>query len=342
MKTIFVIDDNETNRVAAKTALDGKYITYALPSAERMFRMLERITPDLILLDVSMPDMGGFEALGLLKASDALCDIPVIFLTARSDDKTEVSGFNIGAVDFIHKPFSPAVLIRRIETHIEIDDIVKKNLRNMRKAYEATISNMAEMVEGRDHNTGGHIQRTKKYLTILVRDMLQSDIYAEEISEWDLDIVSLSSQLHDVGKVKVSDAILNKPAPLTEEEFDEVKKHCADGEELIEKIIDSMDDAVFLRHAKNFAATHHEKWDGSGYPRGLRGEEIPLEGRIMAVVDVYDALVSERPYKQPIPHEDAVEVIRNDSGSHFDPTIVELFLTISYKFKDVFPGGMVE
>lgn len=339
MKAIFIVDDSESGRVAAKSALDGHYMAYALPSAAAMFRLLDKIVPELILLDIEMPEMGGFEALTMLKASQRTKNIPVIFLTGKSDTQTEIRGFDAGAVDFIHKPFSSPVLMKRIETHINIDEIVKNSLKVVKQAYQATISGIADIVESRDHGTGGHIARTREYLMILVQGMIDMGLYTDEVHTWNLDILASSAQLHDVGKVKVSDLILNKPGKLSVDEFAQVMLHCADGEQIIDKIITSSEDERYLIHAKRFAASHHERWDGSGYPLGLKGEAIPLEGRIMAIADVYDALVSERPYKKPFTHEEAMEIIRDDAGKHFDPKLVELFLTVAHEFALVFPEG---
>ncbi|GBU21684.1 response regulator [Fibrobacteres bacterium R8-0-B4] len=332
MKTVFIVDDNATNVATAKTALDGSYKAFALTSAERMFKLLEKITPDLILLDVEMPEMDGFEALSALKANSKLKDIPVIFLTARNDTESEIRGFKMGAIDFIAKPFSAPVLIKRIETHLEIDKLVKESQKSVRKIRDATINVIANMVEQRDKVTGAHIDRTQRYLSILVNEMVRASVYVDEISKWDLDILLPSAQLHDVGKIVISDLILNKPGKLTDEEFGLIKRHSAEGERIIDEIIDKSGESDFLHHAKKFAGCHHEKWNGSGYPRGLSGESIPLEGRIMAVADVYDALVTERPYKKPFTHEQAVEIIKKDSGTHFDPKIVEVFLSVADDF----------
>ena len=188
------------------------------------------------------------------------------------------------------------------------------------------------MVENRDKVTGGHIDRTQKYLAILLNELILTGTYADEISKWNLEVLLPSAQLHDVGKIKISDLILNKPEKLTESDFTQIKKHCEEGEKIIDGIIDKAEEDNFLSHAKIFAGCHHEKWDGSGYPKGLAGEQIPLEGRIMAVADVYDALVSERPYKKPFTHEQAVEIIKNDSGKYFDPKIIEAFLNVENDF----------
>ena len=332
MKTVFIVDDSATNLITAKNALTGVYKAYTMPSAESMFQLLQKITPDLILLDVSMPEMDGFEALSILKSDEKLKNIPVVFLTAKNDAESEIKGFEIGAIDFVSKPFSPPVLIKRIEMHIDTDRLIKESLRSVRKIHAATISVMANLVESRDNVTGGHIDRTQKYLSILVNELIRTGIYADTVSNWNLEVLLPSAQLHDVGKIVVSDLVLNKPGKLNDEEFALIKRHCAEGERIIDEMIDKAEEDGFLHYAKRFAAYHHEKWDGTGYPKGLAGEDIPLEGRVMAIVDVYDALVSERPYKKPFSHEQAIEIIKNDSGTHFDPSIVEAFLNVADDF----------
>jgi len=326
MKTIFVVDDNDTNLMAAKSALDGAYRVYAVPSAAGMFRLAEKIVPDLILLDVEMPDMDGFEAMRALKSDERLKRVPVIFLTAKRDTASEVRGLEMGALDFVTKPFSLPVLVRRIETHIETDRVIKESQRTVRDIHNATISVIADMVECRDKITGGHIERTQRYLKILVYELLHSGTYADEISGWDLELLLPSAQLHDVGKIVISDIILNKPGKLTKEEFELIKRHCEEGERVIDRIICKTKDDGFLLHARKFAGCHHERWDGAGYPRKLCREEIPIEGRILAVADVYDALVSVRPYKTPFSHEQAVDIVKEGDGTQFDPKVVEAFI----------------
>lgn len=334
MKIVFIVDDSDPNLVTAKNALANYCKTFALPSAERMFQLLEKITPDLILLDVEMPEMNGFEALRILKADEKWRGIPVIFLTGKNDEESEILGFEIGAVDFINKPFSAPVLIKRMEMHLETDKIIKHGLKNLRKIHNATISVIADVVESRDKITGKHIERTQRYLEILLNELVSTGVYKEEMANWDLGLIIPSAQLHDVGKIIVSDVILNKPGKLTDEEFDLIKRHCSEGERIIDEIIEKIGEQdSFLLYSKRFAGSHHEKWDGTGYPRGLSGEDISLEGRIMAVADVYDALVSaHRPYKKPFPHEQAVEIIQQSSGTHFDPKIVDAFLNVTDDF----------
>jgi putative two-component system response regulator len=336
MKTIFVVDDNDTNLVAAKTALEGTYKTFTISSAARLFKLAEKIKPDMILLDVEMPDLDGFSAMKMMKTdpnlAPLLSNIPVIFLTAVQDSSAELRGFELGAVDFISKPFSPPILLKRIESHIETDKIIKDSQKSLRNIQNAMIAVIAELVENRDKVTGGHIERTQQYLQILVDELIRSGTYADQISKWNLSLLLPSAQLHDVGKITISDLILNKPGKLTEEEFKIIKTHASEGERIIDEIMDKTDDDGFLMHAKMFAGYHHEKWNGSGYPHGLAGEDIPLEGRIMAIADVYDALISVRPYKKAFSHEKAVEILLADSGTHFDPELIKVFKNIADDF----------
>jgi putative two-component system response regulator len=199
----------------------------------------------------------------------------------------------------------------------------------------AVIGTLAEMVEFRDSNTGNHIYATVKYLEALLRGMMQHGTYESEINQWDPDLLIPSAQLHDVGKIAISDSILNKSGKLTEEEFNVMKKHPAIGVMIIERIEEQTSESEFLTNAKIFAATHHEKWDGSGYPMGLKGENIPLLGRLMAVADVYDALVSRRPYKEPMPLAKARSIIMEGRGTHFDPKLIDVFASISDEFESI-------
>jgi len=338
-KTIFVVDDNSTNLTAAEKALMNQYRVIALPSAEKMFKALEKFEPDLILLDVEMPEMNGFDAMKRLKSDEKFAEIPVIFLTSLSDAESEAYGIKLGAVDFILKPFSEPVLLNRIRNHLHIDEIIRARTKQLLERTEqlerlknGLVFTMADLVENRDKNTGGHIDRTAAYMQILIDAMVEQKIYTDEMHDWDIDSVVSSARLHDVGKMVIPDSILNKPGKLTDEEFAIMKTHSSEGADIIDKAIKRTGNAEFLLNAKKIAAYHHEKWDGSGYPYGLAGEDIPLQGRIMAIADVYDALVSERPYKKAFTHEEAVNIIVKDSGRHFDPVLVDCFV----KVKDMF------
>jgi len=218
-KTIFVVDDNDTNLSAAKDALKEHYRVMTLPSAAKMFALIEKIMPDLILLDIEMPAMDGFAALHQLKGNAEQADIPVIFLTGVTDPSVEVRGFELGVVDFVTKPFSAPVLLNRIRTHLSIDALIRERTAKLQRLQNAIIYGFADLVESRDQNTGGHITRTTKYIRILMDSMLENGIYIDEICDIDFDLFVSSARLHDVGKISISDVILNKPGKLTEEEF---------------------------------------------------------------------------------------------------------------------------
>jgi putative two-component system response regulator len=342
LKSIFVVDDNDVNLVAAERALSKNYNVFTLPSAANMFELLNSVVPDLILLDIIMPGMSGLEAMSKLQTNSRYLDIPVIFLTSKKDEETEAYGFELGAVDFISKPFSEAVLKNRVRTHLEIDEVIRDRTamyqmqtERLQKIKDSMVSVLAEMLESRDKTTGGHIERTSAYLRLLINAMIERDIYVEEAKSWDIDLIVTSARLHDVGKIAVSDLILNKPEKLTPGEFETMKIHAAEGERIINKIISQAGDEDFLHFARLFAGYHHERWDGFGYPHGLKGEEIPLQGRIMAIVDVYDALSSERPYKAALSNEEVVDMIMKGKGEQFDPKIADVFFDIKELFARV-------
>ena len=326
MKTVFVVDDNNVNLLSADEVLSKYYRVFTMPSASGMFELLEDVRPDIILLDILMPEMDGFETLKKLKSCGKYSDIPVIFVTSRNDPLTESLGFEIGAIDFISKPFSGPVLIHRIKTHLDIEDIISERTEKLKKMKNSIVSVLANMVENRDTITGSHIERTTRYIRLILDKMLELGVYAGEIKQWDLEIAISSARLHDVGKIIISDSILNKAGSLSAEEFEIIKTHAAEGEKIIDTIIEESGDEIFLQYAKLFAGYHHERWDGNGYPHKLKGEEIPLQGRIMAIADVYDALVSKRSYKNAFSHKEAMEVIKKSCGSHLDPKLVDVFL----------------
>jgi putative two-component system response regulator len=346
---IFLVDDNMTNLTTGKNMLKEYYDVFSIPSGAKLFDILEKITPDLILLDIEMPVMSGYEAVKKLKAEKKTREIPVIFLTARNDSGSELEGLNLGAIDYVSKPFSPPLLLKRIENHLllrnqqtalkdyndNLQQMVQKRTRQVVELQNSILSAVTEMVEFRDDTTGGHIERTQNYLKLLVDKLLAEKIYWEEVSAWNLEFLIPSAQLHDVGKIAISDAILNKPGKLSREEFEIMKGHALIGEKAIEGIMKTNSENDFLCHAKIFAGTHHEKWDGSGYPRGLKNTIIPLQGRLMAIADVYDALIAVRPYKQPLSTREAERIILEGSEKHFDPVLVELFQDLAPQFARV-------
>jgi putative two-component system response regulator len=343
---IFLVDDNMTNLTAGKTMLKAYYDIFSIPSGAKLFEILEKVTPDLILLDIEMPEINGYEAIKRLKEDKKTRDIPVIFLTARDDPGSELEGLNLGAIDYVSKPFSPPLLLKRLENHLlirnqqialkdyndNLQQMVQKRTRQVVELQNSILNTVTEMVEFRDDVTGGHIERTQSYLKLLVDKLLTERIYWEEVSAWNLEFLIPSAQLHDVGKIAISDAILNKPGKLTSEEFSIMKKHASIGEAAIEGIMKTTTDNDFLHHAKIFAGAHHEKWDGSGYPRGLKNSAIPLQGRLMAVADVYDALIAVRPYKEPLSTQEAERIILEGKEKHFDPVLTDLFKELAPQF----------
>lgn len=349
-KLIYLVDDDITNLKIGKFALSECYQVVTFNSGSRLLAMLEQQIPDMILLDVEMPEMNGYETMEEIKRHEAYQKIPVIFLTAKSDIKSEMHGLSLGATDYIYKPFSPPLLQKRIEVQLlvkdqkeelshmnnHLQDLVDIKTQSVAELKNAVLRTMSELVEVRDGVTGGHIDRTQCYFRILIDALAKQKIYRDIVDQWDMELIFQSAQLHDVGKIAIKDGILQKPGRLTDEEFAEIKRHTTFGEIVIEKIMEHTGEKAFLENAKVFAASHHEKWDGTGYPRHLKGEEIPLQGRLLAIVDVYDALVSaDRPYKPPFTHEKAVEIILESKGHHFEPALVDLFISVEGQFKEL-------
>ncbi|MDR2434215.1 MAG: response regulator [Treponema sp.] len=346
---IILVDDNPSNLRTGKNVLSGTYEVYTAPSAAKMFDLLADIKPAMILLDIDMPEMNGYEAIKILKSKDETKTIPVIFLTAKTDTENELEGLDLGAIDYITKPFMPPLLLKRIEVHLLVESqkktlesqqrelkdfndnlqkMVDEKTQTVLELQDAILKTVADLVESRDDITGGHIERTRRGVGLLVEALRDHPVFGGEVAGWDIKLLLQSSQLHDVGKIAISDRILQKPGKLDGEEFEEMKKHAAFGVQIIEKIESTTTASDFLKYAKIFAGTHHEKWDGTGYPNRLAGEDIPLQGRIMALADVYDALVSERPYKKAFSHPEAVKIIQDGGGTQFDPVLTGVFVGV--------------
>jgi len=353
-QTLIIVDDNISSLNQGKNILKPYYRVFPAPSAAKLFETLEKITPDLILLDIEMPEMNGYEAIRKLKADARYAEIPVIFVTSLSDENSEMEGFDLGAVDYMTKPFSAPLLRKRIANQLlivrhqkDIKDyaenlevmVTQKTAELSEKTIEvlnlqnAMLSTVSDLVEFRDKQTGGHINRTQHYMRALIEKIRETGLYSETVSQWNIDIILLSAQLHDVGKIAITDLILNKPGKLTSEEFEIMKTHVDVGVNAVRKIMSNTDKHEYLNHALLITGTHHEKWDGTGYPQNLKGADIPLEGRLMAVADVYDALISERPYKKAFPHEEAKKIIIEGAGSHFDPEIIKIFVMVEDEFR---------
>lgn len=346
---IMAIDDDPLILNSLAFVLKEEYSVRLFTAGRMALEFLaEGHTADLILLDYMMPEMTGFEVLGALQDDSSLRGIPVIFLTGSDDEESEADALECGAVDYITKPIRPRLLHTRIRLQLELqqhrknlEDLVEKRTQSLVVAYDklkvredVTLRMLARATDLRDHCTGGHIERTTEFVRIIVKDILDSPRPGYTLSLTEADDIIRSSKLHDIGKIAIPDHILLKPGRLTPEEFDINKGHPVCGEEFLNEFICDMDDS-FLAMARDIAYSHHEKWDGTGYPQGLRGEEIPLAGRIVAIADVYDALASVRPYKKGLSHKESVKIILDGAGSQFDPYLAEVFGRHAEEFQQV-------
>ena len=348
-RCIFLVDDNIVNLNTGKSLLQHKYTVVTIPSGDKLLLLLEKLRPDLILLDVEMPGMNGYDTIKEIKANPETAEIPIIFLTGKNEPENELLGLSLGAIDYITKPFSPPLLLKRIELHLLLQSqknelrgfnenlvaMVKERTNDITQLQNAIIMWAAEMVEFRDEETGQHVERVQNYLKLLLKSMSGMDKYKDEISKWDAEAFYKSALLHDVGKIKIRDNILLKTSRLTEDEFSNMKLHAEYGKILLESLQAKVPNQTFLDYAKTLAYSHHERWDGTGYPRHLKGTEIPLQARMMAIADVYDALVSERPYKTAFSHEKAMGIIQEGRGTQFDPDLVDLFLNLSVEINKI-------
>ena len=340
---VLIVDDLAENIHFLMNILKDDYAIVAATNGEKALELAKKDPkPDIILLDIMMPGMDGYEVCAGLKADDATAQIPIIFVTALSEIADESKGLQAGAVDYLTKPVIPQLVKSRVYNQLllkqyrdNLEELVDERTLQLKHSREATIEAMGIVAENRDPETGGHIQRTKNYVQILAQTLSKTDEYQHMLTKELIELMYHSAPLHDIGKVAISDAILLKPGPLTDEEFDEMKNHTTIGENTIENAQDRLQEVQMLDIAKEIAGGHHERWDGSGYPRGLKGKKIPLSARLMALADVYDALVSKRPYKGPFPHEKAVSIIIKESGSHFDPEVVKAFLEKEKEFEEI-------
>ncbi|MEB3184112.1 MAG: two-component system response regulator [Cyanobacteriota bacterium] len=348
---VVAVDDARENLQLINGLLKEDYhIRMATSGKAALKSIRQEPRPDLVLLDIIMEEMDGYEVCRILKEDAELRDLPVIFLTSRTEVQDEEMGFLCGCVDYITKPISPSILKARVATHVELKrarDILKDNntylaeevikrTAEVEAVQDTTILAMASLAETRDNETGAHIKRTQHYVQALAQHLQANPAYAKELTPEKIDILFKSAPLHDIGKVGIPDAILLKPGGLTDEEFEIMKTHTTLGKVTIEQAEASLrSPSSFLVTAKEIAYCHHEKWNGSGYPQGLAGDQIPLPARLMALADVYDALVSERVYKAAFSHEVASGIIVEGSGTHFDPTVVEAFLALSDRFQEI-------
>ena len=342
-QTILLVDDNATNLQLLRETLDGLgHKMLIAKDGKKALSIARKALPDLILLDIMMPEMDGYEVCRHLKAEDTTSCIPVIFLTALEDSEDEAKGLELGAVDYITKPIVPVLVRARVKNHLELKNYrdklesrVAERTRELALTQAVMIEGLATLAEYRDPETGGHIKRTQNYVKALAQKLKDHPNFSHELNDEAIELLYQSAPLHDVGKVGVPDSILLKPGKLTDEEFEEMKMHTVFGNDALKITEHKLGKSHFLHYAREIAYTHQEKWDGSGYPQGLKGEEIPLSGRLMALADVYDALISKRVYKPPFPHEKAVAIITEGKGSHFDPDVVDVFLELEGTFRNI-------
>lgn len=342
-QTILIVDDTPENIHVLKGLLNKEYkVKVAIDGKDAIDTALSKDPPDLILLDIMMPVMDGYEVCEKLKSQEQTRHIPIIFLTAMAEESNESKGLHLGAVDYITKPFNPDIVKVRVNNQLQLksysdnlEALVKERTRELELTQEATIESMCTLAEYRDPETGGHINRTQKYVKLLAEHLKTNPNFGTFLNNSVIGLLYKSAPLHDIGKVGISDSILLKPGKLTDEEFGQMKKHTILGGEAIAAVEKKFGKTSFLSIAREIAYTHHEKWNGTGYPSGLSTKDIPIPGRLMAIADVYDALISKRVYKPPFPHEKAVAIIREERGKHFDPDIVDAFIILEDEFRKV-------
>ena len=335
--TVLVVDDTPANLTLLANLLNKNYRVLLANSGAKALEIAMRSLPDVIVLDVMMPEMDGYEVCRRLKADSRTCDAPVLFLTALSQPADEARGFEAGGADFVQKPFHPQTLLARVATQAQVkawrDSLKDRNawlqeellnrVGEVERLRDTTLFVMISLAEFRDQETGNHVRRTQEYVRTLANWLANEAPRRVALSASQIDQLARSAPLHDIGKVAIPDAVLLKPGPLSAEEWVTMRTHPMHGWELLRRASSRIgDQGMFLTYAMEIARHHHEKWDGSGYPDGLVGEAIPLSARLMAAADVYDALISRRPYKEPMSHESALDWIRSQSGSHFDPSVI--------------------
>lgn len=300
--------------------------------------------PDLVLLDITMPEMDGYQVCEQLKQHPELKDIPVIFMSGRYSMEDKIKGFQVGGIDYITKPFYPEEVRARIRTHLSLSTLrnklayqrlVEMKVREVSEAQQATIFALAKLAEQRDDDTGSHLERVRNYCELLARQLAIDSPYADHITGIFIDCLQHASPLHDIGKIAIPDSILLKRGKLTPDEFETMKSHTVIGAENMQTVFNKYADNPFIGMGIEIALYHHERWDGTGYPDGLVGKNIPLSARIMAVADCYDALRSNRCYRKGLDHVTVKRMLLEENGSHFDPEVIKAFLTVEDRFREI-------
>lgn len=348
---IMIVDDMPQNLKLLTNMLESRgYQVFAFANGELALKAIAKNPPDLILLDIKMPELDGYQVCTQLKADKKLAKIPVIFISALAETDDKIKAFQVGGVDYITKPFQFEEINARVQTHLKISELQSKlethnkhlqelvsaKVKEISESQMAIIFAMAKLVDYRDNDTGNHLERAQEFCRILAIELKNSSPYTKSIDEKFINNIYYSSPLHDIGKVAIPDNILLKPDKLTFEEFEIMKTHATIGAQYLEEVLKKYPQNDFVRMGVEIARSSHERWDGKGYPQGLSGEAIPLSARIMAVADVYDAIRSKRSYKKPVDHPTAFSIIISESGSHFDPIVIDAFVRLKDKFEEIY------
>lgn len=340
--TLMLVDDTESNIDILVDVLGKDYELRVALDGESALEYIEEHPPHLILLDIVMPGISGYEVCRRLKEKESTRFIPVIFLTSLDEEQDEAMGLALGAVDYITKPFSPQLVKARVHNHLllkhhqdHLEELVRERTLELALTQEATIESMGTLAEYRDPETGGHIKRTRNYVRKLARHLRNHPKFSFFLTDENIEKLYRSAPLHDIGKVGVRDNILLKPGRLTEGEYEEMKQHIVFGNNAILTTEKNLGKNTFLSMAREMAFGHHEKWDGTGYPQGLKADAIPFSARLMAVADVYDALISKRVYKPPYSHETSKQIMAAGKGTHFDPDVLTAFLDLEDDFRAI-------
>ena len=344
---ILVVDDTATNRELLMMMLgDQGYLVDAVSSGARAVEAARNARPDLVLLDINMPEADGYTTCGWLREQAGCDDVPVLFISAMTDSVQKVRAFTAGGVDYITKPFQLEEVLARVNTHLtmsrmrgelerhnhDLQGLVDEQVREIARSHMSTIFAMSKLAESRDDDTGKHLERVQIYSKALAQQLSTNPKFAALIDAQFTENIYHATPLHDIGKVAIPDAILCKPGKLTDEEFAIMKTHTLRGFETLQSVAEHHQQNSFIMMGIRISRSHHERWDGRGYPDGIAGEEIPLSARIMSVADVYDALTSERCYKPAFSHEKSTAIILEGRGTQFDPDVVDAFDQISDQF----------
>lgn len=337
---ILIVDDTPANLTLLSGMLKEKgHKVRPVPSGKLALKAVESELPDLILLDINMPEMNGFDVCEKLKSGTNSRDVPVIFISALTETLDKVKAFNCGGVDYITKPFQFEEVEARVETHLELrryekslEELVEEKVKEISASQMSTIFALSKLAESRDQDTGRHIERVQMLCKVLAERLTRESKYARFVDDRFISYTYNASPLHDIGKVAIADSVLLKPGRLSPEEFEIMKTHTVVGAATMQAVHELYPNNAFIAMGISIARSHHERWDGKGYPDGLAGEDIPLESRIMAVADVYDAVRSKRCYKESMSRSQCGEIIRSGSGTQFDPVLVNAFLDLEDEF----------